>query len=170
MQAIIEQPEVEFIAGRPYQKVSPKLAHGLTQAACLRVLYACARGRGAVSTETRFRLAADTMLVPDVSFVAYERLRGLAEKHIQEPPFAPDIAIEVRSRSDRSALIAEKTALYLRYGAIAVLNVDPHRREITAHSARGVMRFTSSQQFCADAVDWLRFDISEVFADLDFPR
>lgn len=170
MHAIEDKPEVEYIEGRRFPKMSPKLAHGLVQAACCAVLSRCAQARGATSTETRFRLAPGTTLVPDVSFVSYERLRGLSEDDVEEPPFAPDIAIEVRSKSDRASLIYKKNELYLRYGALLVLNVDPYARAMSVHAAGVERHLRSGERFENIVVPWLQFDAAELFEKLDFPR
>ena len=128
----------------------------------------CAKRLGAVSPETRFRLTKGTSLVPDVSYAAYDRLRGLPESDVQEPPFSPDVAVEVRSPSDRDALIAEKTRLYLSYGAILVLNVDPWSRTLTAHTSSGdAHHFRTGEHFGCVAVPWLEFKVDELSADLD---
>lgn len=166
MHAIEDKPEVEYIGGRRFPKMSPKLAHGLVQVACCAVLSRCAQAGGATSTETRFRLAPGTTLVPDVSFVSYGRLRGLSDDDIEEPPFAPDIAIEVRSKSDRASLIRKKNELYLRYGGLLVLNVDPYTRSMTVDTAQGERQIASFDRFENAAVPWLQFDAAELFEKL----
>jgi hypothetical protein len=46
-ETLIDQPEIEYLDGRPYPKVSPKLAHSLVQGAFVRILHRCAASEGA---------------------------------------------------------------------------------------------------------------------------
>lgn len=55
-------------------------------------------------------------LLPDVAFVTADRLAALSARDQQRPPFAPDVAIEIRSPSDRERNIARKIELYLARG------------------------------------------------------
>lgn len=168
--AIVDQPDYEYIEGRAYQKVSPKKTHAVVQGRCFIVLDRCAGDRGVSGTEWTFHLSKKTTLQPDVSFVLYERLDALTEEEQQEPPFAPDIAIEVRSPSHRHGFATEKIRLYLRYGAKLVLDVDPERRTIDAHAHRGVRAFHAGERFQMPELPWLQFDVDEIFVDLDRRR
>ncbi|MGH2532874.1 MAG: Uma2 family endonuclease [Thermomicrobiales bacterium] len=73
-----------------------------------------------------------TVLVPDVAFVRWERLPDGAppKRYI---PVPPDLAVEVRSPSDRPGEISQKLALYQRAGVPLVWWVDPARRAVTVH-------------------------------------
>jgi Uma2 family endonuclease len=66
----------------------------------------------------------DTVRGADFSFVARERLPLISneEKHI---PFAPELAVEVRSPSDRDVEVEEKVQLWLAAGSQLVWVVDP---------------------------------------------
>ena len=71
-----------------------------------------------------------TVLAPDVAFVAAERApQGKARKHF--PRLAPDLAVEVRSPSDRLGDVLAKVALYLQAGVRLVWVVDSERRTVT---------------------------------------
>ncbi len=164
---LFDPPEIEFLDGHPYQKVSPKRTHALVQAALLRVLGDCAVGRGEVGPEWRFALGAVdityTEFVPDIAFVSYERIRPLNDDDAEEPPFAPDIAIEVRSPSNRAAYIAQKMLRYLKCGSVLVLDVDPAKRTIVAHAASGVRTFTEADRFEHEAAPWFSFEVGSIF-------
>lgn len=163
-------PEIEYVSGRAFRKVSPKRIHAIVQVACSVMLKRCAGRRGAVGTEWRFHLRSGTSLVPDVAFVSFERLRVLTDEQADEPPFAPDVAVEVRSPSRRPAVAEEKVRHYLTHGSKLVLDVDPAERAVHAHSAEGVRTFITGDAFACKAVSWLRFDIDELFANIDIPR
>lgn len=163
-------PEIEYVSGRPFRKVSPKRIHAIVQVACSVIVKRCAGRRGAVGTEWRFHLRPGTSLVPDVAFVSFERLRTLTDEQADEPPFAPDIAVEVRSPSRRPAVAEEKVRHYLAHGSKLVLDVDPAERAVHAHSADGMRTFSSGEGFASELVSWLQFDVDELFANIDIPR
>jgi Uma2 family endonuclease len=107
------------------------------------------------------------VFVPDVAFVSRERLKTLRGVDLEEPPFSPDIAVEVRSPDDNLSYLADKIARYLATGSILVLDVDPKTRTIHAHASSGIRTFSAEDRFAHDAVHWLQFDVSEIFAELD---
>ena len=164
-------PEIEYLSGQPYPKVSPKRTHAIVQTAAVTILRRCAIGRGNAGTEWRFKLAGDTQFVPDVAFVSFERLRPLTGELLEEPPFAPDIAIEVRSPSRRPSYERSKIQQYLEHGARLVLDVDPRERAVYAHGIDGSQAvYRARERFSHPAAPWLTFDIDELFADLEIPR
>jgi Uma2 family endonuclease len=126
------KPETEWVRGRALQKVSPMRDHALIQGAFILRLTPWARGRGEVGPEWRFRIAVPgevrRPLVPDVSYVAAELLRGLSHEEKQAPPFAPTVAIEILSLGDRRADVESKIDVYLRGGGSLVLVVDTQKR------------------------------------------
>lgn len=73
-----------------------------------------------------------TVVVPDLSFVRWERLPGRAipDGYI---PVPPDLAVEVMSPSDEPANIAKKRELYRRAGVALVWWVDPARRTVAVY-------------------------------------
>lgn len=169
--AIFDEPEIEYIEGGAYPKVSPKRTHSLVQSRLLMIFGRCGSDRGDVGGEWRVRLSEDTTLVPDISFVSDERLDTLDEDAAEEPPFAPDIAVEVRSPSFRPALAAKKIELYFQYGAQLVLDVDPQQRTIEVYERNGTRRvFRSGDRFGMPQFPWLQFEVDEVFAPLDRRR
>lgn len=81
-----------------------------------------------VAGDPGFRLERDpdTVRAPDVAFVRQDRLppgpvRGFAE-------FVPDLAVEVRSPSDRTGALLAKVGDWLNAGVALVWVVDPVRR------------------------------------------
>lgn len=161
----------ERLDGVDYPKVSPKTTHALVQGAFAALLRELVVGRGLCGTEWRFRIGSadgtDSWLVPDIAYVRMERMSLLPPAKREEPPFAPDIAIEVRSPSHRSQLAERKIARYLNAGSLLVLDVDPEMRAIYAHDALGMRPFASGMLFEHRALPWLRFDVAAIFRDLD---
>lgn len=133
----ITQPETEWVRGRALQKMSPQRNHARVQLAFGSALSDWARGRGEVGTEWRFRIAvpgeARRPLVPDIAFVAVERLRGLTEAELQVPTFAPTVAVEVLSPGDDPRDVAHKVDTYLRGGSDLVIVIDPATRTMRSH-------------------------------------
>ena len=169
-----DRTETEYLDGRPHPKVSPKRVHARVQFALAAAIDRCARRRGLVGTEWRFRLGSvdgtNTSFVPDVAYVSYDRLRPLSDEEADEPPFAPDIAAEVRSPSQRLDLLARKVTRYLATGATIVLDVDPMKRTIVAHTVRETRTYDADARFAHPALPWLDFEVAELFADIDIPR
>jgi Uma2 family endonuclease len=169
---IWDPPEIEYIDGHPYPKVSPKRTHAVVQLAIAMILQRCAAKAGIVGPEWRFKLAPGTELVPDIAYVSYARLRCLTDAEAEEPPFAPDIAAEVRSPSHRRALAAKKIQQYLTHGGCLVLDIDPYARVVYAYSggADSPNVYRAGERFYSNVVPWLEFDIDELFANIDIPR
>ncbi len=164
-----EKPYLELIDGIELQKMSPQMRHAQIQAELAHRLVMWARGRrGVVVTEARFWLEANpkspTSLLPDVAFVSADRLAALSVRDQQRPPFAPDLAIEIRSPGDRERNIARKVELYLARGARLVLDIDPERHQIVAQDGVSTCVFAAGQICEHAAMPGLRLTVDDVFA------
>lgn len=161
------KPYVELIDGIRVPKVSPRTRHSFLQSELGMLFRAWAAGRGGVGTEWRLWLVPTgdqrTSLVPDVAYVANERLDELGDDAYEMPPIAPDVAVEIRSPGDRRRRIERKIELYLSYGARLVLDVDPGTRAIFAHDGTGVQTFHDGDRFEHPAVVGLSFDVRALF-------
>jgi|SRR5579862_6490029 len=162
----------ELIDGRRYAKVSPQRTHSLLQGWLVEAMRRLVGGRGEIGTEWKFYLGGKpglkNALQADVSFVSYERLRALTPAQREKPRIAPDVAVEIRSPDDRPALLRTKIARYLAKGAAIVIVVDPQKRTVAAHTSDETKTFYDGDRFSSDAVTWLEFDVSELFAAADF--
>ncbi|MHB8147204.1 MAG: Uma2 family endonuclease [Vulcanimicrobiaceae bacterium] len=166
-----DPPEIELLGGQRHPKMSPKRTHGLVQAAMIAILRRCSAGSGQVVPEWRCRFSAQDQFVPDVGYMSFDRLLPLSESEREEPPYAPDIAVEVRSPSNRASYDAKKIAVYLAHGAQMVLDIDPAARTVHAHATGAEARtFRAMDTFEHPHAPWLHFDIAELFADIDLPR
>lgn len=165
------KPETEWINGRAVPKVSPTWHHGLLQAQLVVLLKPWAKGRGQVATEWRVRVAPPgevrRPLVPDVSYISFERVRGIPEEALQLPDFPPDVAFEVRSPGDRERDIAEKIRVYLACGSAAVVLVDPKPRSIRIVDSSGECIFAGDDVFEHPALPDFRMPLAELFSVLD---
>jgi Uma2 family endonuclease len=153
--------------------VSPKHRHGVVQITLGHLLLTRGRGRGTVASEWRFKLGTSeselgrTELVPDIAWVSYERWRPLSAAEKQEPRFAPDIAVEIRSPDDRLSNVLWKMRAYLDHGSLLALDVLPEERRITLYAKDGIHEFALGETFSHASVPWLRFKVHEAFADLE---
>lgn len=79
--------------------------------------------------DTGFLLAAapDVVRAPDVGFVRADRVQAAAPPR-RYFPGPPDLAVEVRSPTDRPADLLRKIADYLAAGTALVWYLDPERR------------------------------------------
>ena len=116
------------------------------------------------AAETGFKLESDpdTVLAPDIAFIARERAGTLSDFYRFGPP---DLAVEVRSPSDRKGKIERKTALWLELGAKAVWNVDPRKRTVEVlHADGNRWLFHESDELVDDTVPGFRVAVSEIFS------
>lgn len=162
----------ERLDGRSYPKVSPKSTHALVQVAFASLLRTLARGHGKVLTELRCRVGSadgsDSYLLPDVAVIATERWRSLgSDRDREEPPFAPDIVVEIRSPGESARLRERKIARYLATGSRVVFDVNPSLRVLHVHAADGTRTLSSDERYADANLGWLQFDVVEIFIDLD---
>ena len=109
----------------------------------------------------------DTVLVPDVAFVRWERLpeRVRPEGYV---PVAPDFVVEVRSPSDRPGEIAKKLELYRRAGVPLVWWVDPARRTVAVYrdGQLAAELGEGDELDGGDVLPGLRLAVAEIFAEV----
>lgn len=88
----------------------------------------------------------DTVLAPDVAFVAEDRLQGIRDLS-KFVPLAPDLAVEVLSPGDTERESLLKVGEWLSAGTRAVIVVNPRTQTVTVHrSAVQTVVLTSSDQ------------------------
>ena len=94
------------------------------------------RGRLATA-DPGFTLARrpDTVRAPDIAYVSRERHAAPMPEGF--PEFAPDLAVEVRSPSDRSGPVVAKVGDWLSAGTTLVWVVDPTRQSLVVYRADG---------------------------------
>lgn len=138
-------------------------------------LYAKQHGLGRVTAaETGFVLhkhpgGKDTVLAPDVGFISAARVpEKLPQKFV---PFAPDLAVEVISPSEKDDKIISKVELYLRYGVRLVWVVYPLRQLVHVYrpgeANQGSYAFLdiNSTLDGEDVLPSFQLNLSELFAE-----
>jgi Uma2 family endonuclease len=119
------------------------------------------------AAETGFRLARnpDTVRAPDVSFIARERLPagGVPEGYW---PFAPDLAVEVISPSDRFDDVLTKVQEYLKAGARLVWVFHPRTRTVMIYRANREVQLLQGQDELSgeDVLPSFHCPVDELFA------
>jgi len=164
------KPAPEWIFGRPVRKVSPKRDHAIFQRSIAASLGAWAEGRGEGGSEWKFFATPPgeptRPLVPDIAYMAYVRLAGMSREQKQEPQATPNVVVEVRSPSDRQAIIDEKLRVYLEAGAELVILVDPQSEVVLAHDKDGAQRLGVGEKFVHPALADFQLDVTELFAKI----
>jgi Uma2 family endonuclease len=130
----------ELVAGHMLVREPPGYRHGYVAA---RLLVAIAnhaidhRLGMALAAETGFTLFRnpDTVRAPDVAFIRTARLPDSATRGY--PEFAPDLAVEVLSPSDRAGRVLSKVGDWIDAGSRLVWVVDPERRHARVYRADG---------------------------------
>jgi Uma2 family endonuclease len=168
------KPALEWILGAVVQKVSPQRPHALLQAELSRRLAQWARGRGEVGSEWRFRIAppgeAIRPLVPDIAYLAYDRMGDVTDEELRAPLIAPNVALEIRSPDDRDVFLSHKIAVYLAAGTALVLVVDPQTRVLVAHDCNGAVSYDCNQTFTHVSLPEFQIPVGELFDILRRPR
>lgn len=152
-----DDTKTELLGGTLVRTPPTGGVHGKVAARIGRLLdeYVEARRLGIVcGAETGFILQRDPDVVraPDVSFIAQHRIPSAGEPEAYWP-FAPDLAVEVVSPSDRADDLQEKIVEYFAAGTRLVWVVHPRTRIIFAYrSPREVRALGEGDQLVADDV------------------
>lgn len=162
----------DLVRGWLVREPPPGARHGELSLELARVLanhVKAARLGRVFAAETGFRLAElpPTVRAPDVSFVARSRMpEGPAPAGYV--PFAPDLAVEVVSPSNRWTEVAAKVRDYLEAGTRLVWIVDPPARTVTVHrpSSAWMVRGEDDALDGEDVVPGFRMRVGSLF-DLD---
>jgi Uma2 family endonuclease len=137
----------ELVAGHLIVREPPGYRHGYVAAQLLLAIgsHVAANRIGRVlAAETGFTLfrKPDTVRAPDVAFISTERLPDRLLHGY--PEFAPDLAVEVLSPSDRRGRVLAKIGDWLDAGARLVWIIDPERRHARVYRADGTEAFVDA--------------------------
>lgn len=87
-----------------------------------------------VGADGMMRLAPGLVRIPDVAFLSWERLGGVNRRE-PIPDLAPDLAVEVLSRSNTRREMARKCREYFEAGVRRVWYLDPEARCMTVYTS-----------------------------------
>lgn len=118
-----------------------------------------------------FRVAHDTILIPDVAFLSWVRCPG---GHLSRGPIAdvaPDLAVEVLSVSNTQREMERKRGLYFDGGTLSVWIVDPERRTIAVHDRNEPETprlYTESDVIeLTEVLPGFRLSLADLFGEID---
>ena len=169
-----ERQLCELVEGTLVEKgtgfVESMIALKLSQ---LLLTFVDARRLGVVAGESGpIRLARGLVRIPDVSFISFSRFPGGKLPRESLMPIAPDLAVEVLSKSNTPRELDRKTAEYFRAGVSAVWLIDPETRSARVYNdpsnaeqvgANGVLRG-------AGVLQGFEVSLAELFAVIDDAR
>ncbi len=128
-----EKPYKELVDGHVEVKMSPQQRHGLIQAELVAAIAAFARPRrlGLAFVELRCTYANRSIL-PDVAFLAWERLQVDADGMLSAEPFrgVPDIHVEIVSPDQSLHEQRERLFHSTNHGAQLGWLIDPYRQQV----------------------------------------
>lgn len=119
-----------------------------------------------VMAETGFKVQIDpdTVLAPDIAFVAKANLPSPLPRHGFFAG-APDLAVEIVSPSETMDDVDEKVGKYLDAGTKLVWIIRPIRRRIEVHRANGESLFLTEKDVLdgEDVVPGFTLPVSRIF-------
>ena len=154
----------ELIKGELLTMPPPKFEHGRVTAnlTMLLLLHVKTNKLGDVCTEAGYKLEShpDTVLGPDVSFVFRDRVVRPEGYYLG----SPDLAVEIRSPSDRRSRLERKASMWLSFGAKSVWIVDPKLRTVELFSLDGTrILFRESDELVDETVPGFHVAVAEIF-------
>ncbi len=155
---IVMSPPADFLHG----SIGARLVHRISE-------HVRRHGLGRVlDASTGYDLPSGDTVEPDVSFVSNERLAaGPAPRRGRFAPFAPDLAVEILSRSTARRDRTVKREIYSASGVREYWIVDPERRQVTVYrrDATGYDRGTvvSSGAVASEVLGDLSLPLDEIF-------
>jgi Uma2 family endonuclease len=143
--ALLPDPEsgeqMELVRGAVVMAPPPPAGHGHRARRIERALedFVIRNRLGLTSGEGGYRLSRDpdTVRAPDSAWVAFDRLPNAQFPEEDYPDTAPNLAVEVVSRSDRDSDVLDKVDDYFAAGADRVWVVRPRQRTVTVHRPNG---------------------------------
>jgi Uma2 family endonuclease len=114
-------------------------------------------------------LMVDLVRTPDVAFTSWDRLPGRKCPTAPVPRLAPDLAVEVLSRSNTPGEMAVKRQDYFTAGVELVWEIDPKTRTVAVYtSATAVTILTGTDTLDGGSVlPGFTLPLQNIFAELD---
>jgi Uma2 family endonuclease len=169
------KPAVEWINGKPVQKLMPTDWHAILQLAFGRFLTDWMddeNPRGSVGSEWRFIIPPNSYetesLVPDVAYLS--SYFDLPKSERKYPSVPPDIAVEILSPDDLKSNVDARRKFYLWWGVKVVLIADPEKRCVDLYEAPDVFKtFKENDTITTTTFPSLTIPLRPIFARLDEP-
>jgi Uma2 family endonuclease len=119
-----------------------------------------------------FRLMPGLVRIPDIAFTSRGRLPRKSETRLPIPRFAPDLAVEVLSKSNTKKEMKRKLLEYFEAGVRLVWMIDPKTRTaLVYHSPKAPTKLGESQSLDGeDVLPGFVLSLRELFECLDRSR
>jgi Uma2 family endonuclease len=113
------------------------------------------------------RLSPGLVRIPDVSFISWDRLPGRKVPRTPMANLAPDLAVEVISKSNTAKEMENKLADYFSTGVRAVWYVYPIPREVHVYKTREQHTVLSEDRTLdgGEVLPGFRLALAELFAE-----
>jgi Uma2 family endonuclease len=114
------------------------------------------------------RLAPHLVRIPDVAFIAWDRLPNRRLPDTPIPDVAPDLAVEVLSESNTAEEMKRKLRDYFQAGTRVVWLVDPQTRSVQVYTSPGRSKLLRENQMLDGGKVLPGFSLSlrDLFAEL----
>lgn len=155
--------DYELIGGEIVEVVSRSYSSYIAARLLIKIgIFVEANQSGYVTGADGGYIVGDERYLPDVGFVSHDKLSQAP--HETYIAVAPDLAIEVKSPTDREMLMTIKVSNYLAEGTV-VWAVYPDEREIHVHRAgKSVRIYTNEMTLVSeDTLSGFELKIADIF-------
>jgi len=108
----------------------------------------------------------DTVRAPDLAFVSRERMKGgvIPDGFLT---VVPDLAVEIRSPTDRTGALLQKVGQWLEAGVTTVWVIDPTRRNAQCYAVDGSIALLSEHDTIdgAPVLSGLRIPLTSLWSE-----
>ena len=127
------------------------------------------RNLGIVTGEAgAVELMPDLVRIPDICFIDWDRLPGRRRSTSRVPRLAPNLAIEILSRSNTPGEMARKRRDYFGAGVELVWEIDPEDRSVVDYTSAGATALGPADSLDGGTVlPGFTLAVAELFAELD---
>jgi Uma2 family endonuclease len=104
----------------------------------------------------------DDVLIPDVGYISFERM---PDRPLREAPLPPDLAVEVKSLTDRKRAMRRKAEDYLAHGVKIVWLIFPDSQSAEVYTADDELEVVKldGTLFGGEVLPGLRIPLKEIF-------
>jgi Uma2 family endonuclease len=150
----------ELIEGEIVLSPNAKPSHSKVEVRLLKLLLPLQDAGFDIGVEFGCVLGPRSLPGPDLGAIKAERWASTGDDYLIG---APELVVEVFSPSNRKALMAQKAALYLRYGAEAVWVVYPKKRTVLVYEED-----TATELCCGESLSFhgLTIPVDAIFEGL----
>jgi Uma2 family endonuclease len=115
------------------------------------------------------RLFPGLVRAPDVAFASWDRFPGRKLPEEPIPDLAPDLAIEVLSKSNTRAEMKRKRGEYFSVGVLLVWEVDRKHRTVSVYTPDGAVTVLKASQRLegGDVLPGFVLELNDLFSELD---